>query len=71
MAAERLITLSKGGTDEKIVNVTSITVPDLWPIIDDELGYDTPNGQKVCKCWHLCHDLLNYILELEGRAEHE
>lgn len=59
--ASRLITLSRGGTKEKTVEVRSIRIPDLWSVID-RLGYDTADGQNVNRCWHLCHDLLTYIL---------
>jgi hypothetical protein len=67
MAASGLITLSKGGTEEKTVKVGSISIPDLWPVIE-RLGYETADGKKVDRCWHLCHDLLNYINDelLEG-----
>jgi hypothetical protein len=66
MAAKRLIKLNSGGTEEKTVEIKSIIIPDLWPVIV-RLGYDSPDGQKANTCWGLCHDLLVYIKSLDRK----
>ena len=63
------ITLAKGGTAERTVNVGTLRVPDLWHLImyledhpEIDIGHhhlgDKPLAEAVRECWHLCHDLL-------------
>ena len=52
------ITLSKGGTAERTVPLSSISIPDVWNI-----SFTLPEGQGelVRELWHLCHDLKRHI----------
>ena len=58
------ITLNKGGAAEKVVDVMSLEVPDLWNIA----MYLAENGQhdsseKVIEAWHLAHSMKCHIQE--------
>lgn len=58
------ITLNKGGTLEDTVELKDIVVPDCWPIasnLANPKAFETVN-----KTWHLCHDLLRTLREIEA-----
>lgn len=65
------VTLNKGGTAEKVIDLSGHNIPDLWHIADfveDEavkLGNKALKIQadKIRECWHLAHDLKRHILE--------
>jgi len=59
----KLVLLNKGGTEQRIVRASSITIPDCW-LIAERLGLKTPDGKAVLETWHLAHDLLRHIKEL-------
>ena len=52
------ITLSKGGTNERKVELSSIRIPDLWHIAQ---RLDAEDKELVLKCWHLARDLKNAL----------
>jgi hypothetical protein len=54
------VTLSKGGTAERTVEVVKIEIPSLWHI-----AQRLPSGDRaeVLACWHLAHDLKRELLE--------
>lgn len=55
------VTLSKGGTAEKTVDVAKLQIPDLWHIAH---RLDEEDKEKVLECWHLAHDLKTHIEDL-------
>lgn len=63
------ITLNKGGTAETQVELDSIQVADLWHVAMKlaDAG-DKPGSQAVLDTWHLAHDLVRHIRELEPVA---
>jgi hypothetical protein len=56
------ITRAKGGTAERLVPIDEITIPDLWHLA---MGLDKQRRDDVLECWHLAHDLLNTLRELD------
>ena len=64
------ITLAKGGTAERVVDIKELQVPDLWHIgMELKDGCTGPcAGDRVLECWHLCHDLLRHIRDTESLA---
>lgn len=60
------------GTNRRVVDVESIQVPDLWHIglwLEENEPKDLHNhldgqthSQAVLECWHLCHDLLENLI---------
>ena len=57
------ITLSKGGTGERTVELSKIVIPDLWHIAhNQEFKGDK---EAIILCWHLCHDLRRTLEEME------
>ena len=68
MAANTKVTLSKGGTHEKIIQISDLTIPDLFHIaqaIDqDGTVADGPGcAELILDCWHKCHSLKRHIEE--------
>lgn len=58
------ITLSKGGTKERTVDINSVEIPDLWHIaMRLRNQYDDDSADKVLECWHRCHDMKRHIQE--------
>lgn len=62
------IILSKGGTNERTVEVSQIIIPDLWNIAHlPELDGYTLGGKSatdlILECWHLAHDLKRALSE--------
>lgn len=57
------ITLSKGGTKERTVDVEKIQVPDLWHIAMDQ--DDVNAREQILQTWHLAHDLLRVLREMD------
>lgn len=60
------ITLSKGGSKERKVELSKIVIPDLWHIAQGQGKEWSPEGAEIAKkeileCWHLCHDLKRHI----------
>ena len=62
MNENKMITLAKGGTDERQVPLSDIAVPDVWALasrIRDTLGDEA--AEQVLAVWHLAHDLRRHI----------
>lgn len=64
------ITLAKGGTAEKTVELKEIVIPDLWKVaqIKELEGYtlgDKSVKEAIIEGWHLAHDLLNTLRAIE------
>ncbi len=64
------ITLAKGGTAEKTVELKDIKVPDLWEIahLSGLDGYSLggkPAKAQILECWHLCHAVLNKLRDID------
>ena len=65
------ITLNKGGTAEKVIDVAAIQVPDLWHIAEwldiEATKKADPRlavaAEKILDCWHLAHDMKTHIQE--------
>lgn len=61
----KTITLRKGGTSERTVELSKIVIPDLWKIAhapgllpglkDWSLGGKSAQ-ELIVECWHLAHD---------------
>lgn len=75
-----VIARSKGGTEERQEDVRGFNIPDLWHIAmwlkDNESEINIHNhlrGQSfsdaVLECWHLCHDLVRHVEELERERD--
>ncbi len=56
------ITLHKGGTGEKTVELESIQIPDLWHIAQAQTNPDV--RQKILTTWQLAHDLHKGLIGL-------
>lgn len=68
------ITLHKGGTAEKTVELESIQIPDLYKIseIPELRRYSLGRrfaSDLILECWHLCHAFKNELLELETKRK--
>jgi len=67
MAAE--ITVNKGGTGEKVIDLNTTDIPDLWHIADWLSGEaerrKNPELEKqaemIRETWHLAHDMKRHI----------
>ena len=58
------ITLNRGGTAERTVDVDSLQVPDVWNasfVVDEHLSEAA--GERIRECWNLCHNLLRHAQE--------
>ncbi len=69
------ITLAKGGTKEKTVELKDIVIPDLYKIAQiTELKEYSIGGktakQAILETWHLAHSLLERLKELEASDPH-
>lgn len=53
------ITLHKGGTEEKTVELESLQIPNLWHYRDDA----KPSREEILRCWHITHDLRRALIE--------
>jgi hypothetical protein len=49
------VTLSKGGTRERVVEIEALKIPDLWHIAMAEK--DKACSRMILDCWHIAHDL--------------
>ena len=61
------IVLCKGGTGEKVVDLTTHRVDDLWHIAGRIKDKD--DREKVLEVWRLAHTLRDYILSEKGIKE--
>jgi len=68
------ITLSKGGTAERTIDVQSINIPDLWHVAEwHEEQAMLPNvkpwhamqAKMIKEVWHLAHDMKRHIQDQE------
>ena len=65
------ITLNKGGTAEKTIDLSGHNIPDLWHIAmwlqEESKTQDNKalaiSADKILETWHLAHDLKRHILE--------
>ena len=58
---------SKGGSEQREVEVSEIQIPDLWHVavmLEKEFQMKGAAGQ-VLECWYLCHDMLRTLQEME------
>ena len=62
---DTIVTLSKGGTNERKVKLSTIHIPDLWHVASEAGPVHAPAIREV---WHIAHDLKRELLERE--AEH-
>lgn len=63
MSAKTVVTLEGGGIIGKKMPIDQIVIPDLWHVAQrQKTDYDK---NLILNCWHICHDLKNFILELE------
>lgn len=66
---EMKVTLSKGGTKERQLDINHIRIPDLWHIamaVGDNPCFTKLHQDEILECWHLAHDLKRHIAEQEG-----
>jgi hypothetical protein len=57
------ITLSKGGTNERKIEVSKIKVPDLWHVA---LAQEHKEWKEaILECWHLAHDLRDALTAIK------
>ena len=54
----KTITRNNGGTAEHTVEVSAITIPDLWHIA---MRLDKSDREAVLECWHIAHDLKQHL----------
>jgi hypothetical protein len=54
------ITRSRGGTQERTVDINDITIPDLWNYAQRQ---EEPIRSELLELWHLCHDLKRSIID--------
>ena len=60
--AKPIVTLSKGGTNERIVDLSKVHIPDLWHIAQGMKEAGRPeSAEAVLEVWRLAHDLQKYI----------
>lgn len=55
-----MVTLSKGGSLERQINVNCIVIPDLWHIAQQQ---PEPAKSMILECWRLAHDMHRHIIE--------
>ena len=68
-----VITRSKGGNAERQVDIHAYDVPDLYQIAEYMrehepslmFGTGVKAHEAILECWHLCHDLIKHIEEME------
>ena len=66
MSNETKVTLNKGGSEEKTLPISQITIPDLWHIAEairkNGKVADGPGcAALILECWNLAHDLKNHV----------
>lgn len=59
------ITRAKGGTKQRLVRLNNIAIPDLWNIA---MAQPPEDRRKVLECWHLCHELLTALRDIESQG---
>ena len=67
---KKMVTLFKGGTDEKTLHIDEITIPDLWHIAQKvRTGEEIYNREVACetilKVWHIAAWLKEHIQNLK------
>lgn len=68
MSNETIITLYAGGTEERNLPVSKITIPDLWHIAEAIRQHgrvaDGPGcADLILECWQIAHGLKRHIQE--------
>lgn len=65
------ITLSKGGTKERRIDITTLHPPDMW-FISQGLANEgrEESSEMVLECWHLCADLVEALREINSTGEY-
>lgn len=56
-----IITLAKGGTKERKIDVSKIEIADLWHIA---MRTDGPDQAMILEVWNLAHDMRRALQEL-------
>ncbi len=60
------LTIHKGGTGEREIEIRSITVPDLWHVATRLREAEQINDvQMVMDCWHLAHAMKDHLQQQE------
>lgn len=59
------VTLSKGGTMERTVEVSEIIIPDLWHIALNQESKEAKDA--ILEVWHIAHDLKRHIEEMKTK----
>ena len=62
------ITLSKGGTKERTLELSSLVLPDCWHIAQ---SLPTEQCERILATWHLAADLKRELTELDAERNAE
>jgi hypothetical protein len=57
----KTITRAKGGTAERQVEISQITIPDLWHVAQHQER--VMDQVAILETWHLAHDMLRALKE--------
>jgi hypothetical protein len=69
MSNETLVTLAKGGAEERTVKACEIEIPDLWHLCTDlrcHAKYKQA-AEQILEVWYLAHHLKRHIVETEDK----
>jgi len=66
MANETKVTLSKGGSAEKTMPISQISIPDLWHIAEairttGKVANGPGCATMILECWGLAHSFKSHI----------
>lgn len=66
MSTETKVTRSVGGTNERTVPISQITIPNLWHIAEcirktGRVADGPACAQLISECWYIAHDLKIHI----------
>ena len=61
MANNTKVTMNKGGTHEKVVEISKIQIPDLFNFAIQFKKKNRDIGKAILELWSLAHDLKNHI----------
>jgi len=62
-----IVTINKGGSAEKKVDIRELIIPDLWPIaqmMEGDLRYSL-HAQAVLDTWAIAHSLQRELMSLQ------
>ena len=69
MAATTKVTLNKGGSEEKTIEIGKLSIPDLWHIAEalrkkGKVANGPGCATAILICWSIANDLRRHIEEL-------